>query len=480
MEAFLQILLQRESLRALDERILSASKELENADRLRQKGLVLGSDYYAAEGILSGLKAWQAQLSAKLSEAGYRLSVLAGETLTPAGKLSEKPYPLPDTEALLSRALESRADLKAAALEERSAEVQRRRTDSSLLPRADAFAAIGINSGDLSAAPSDRMVGVRLHMPFGDPAYPAKREGARALVEASRLDREALGDSVKSQVLSARAGYLGAASTLPLAKTTLERSQKSLELFRPLYREGRQSVLEVLRAEEAVARSQLQLLEAAQARGVRGADVDHEVVGERGEQPRRDQVVVEGVLDRDDARLADVDADHRAGAAATLAFESTPGGLRAGVVEAHPVDHGAVGHEAEQPRPGIARLRHGGDRADLDVPEAQNPETPDAGGLLVESGGQAERRREPQSERLDGERRMRTTQAAQESRQQTDDAEREVVRPLGVHPAQDEAEQEGVHPLQAIYSPTGVSVLAFSTRRRAIASSKSSRESKPW
>jgi len=262
VEAFLQILLQRESLRALDERILSASKELENADRLRQKGLVLGSDYYAAEGILSGLKAWQAQLSAKLSEAGYRLSVLAGETLTPAGKLSEKPYPLPDTEALLSRALESRADLKAAALEERSAEVQRRRTDSSLLPRADAFAAIGINSGDLSAAPSDRMVGVRLHMPFGDPAYPAKREGARALVEASRLDREALGDSVKSQVLSARAGYLGAASTLPLAKTTLERSQKSLELFRPLYREGRQSVLEVLRAEEAVARSQLQLLEA--------------------------------------------------------------------------------------------------------------------------------------------------------------------------------------------------------------------------
>lgn len=260
-EAFLQVLLQRESLRALDERILSASKELENADRLRQKGLVLGSDYYAAEGILSGLKAWQAQLSAKLSEAGYRLGVLAGETLTPAGSLSEKPYVLPEADALLSQAFASRADLKAATVEERSAEVRRKRTDSSLLPRADAFAAIGVNSGDLSAAPSDRLVGVRLNLPFGDPAYPAKREGARALVEASRREREALGDEVKAQVLCARAGYLGAVSALPLLRTTLERSQKSLELFRPLYREGRQSVLEVLRAEEAVARARLQLLE---------------------------------------------------------------------------------------------------------------------------------------------------------------------------------------------------------------------------
>jgi len=56
-------------------------------------------------------------------------------------------------------------------------------------------------------------------------------------------------------------GYRGACESLPIAKDMVEKAEESLRLFRPLYREGRQSIMEVLRAEEGVARAQAAFLE---------------------------------------------------------------------------------------------------------------------------------------------------------------------------------------------------------------------------
>ena len=81
--------------------------------------------------------------------------------------------------------------------------------------------------------------------------------------------------------------------------------------------------------------------------------------------------------------------------------EAAHRGIRPAVVEAHAVDQRAVVDEAEQARTLVARLRDGGDRADLDVPEAELAEAPHREGVLVEPRGDAERRREPEAERLD-------------------------------------------------------------------------------
>jgi hypothetical protein len=61
-------------------------------------------------------------------------------------------------------------------------------------------------------------------------------------------------------------------------------------------------------------------------------------------------------------------------------------GCGAHIVEPHAVDDGTIRDEAEQPRARIAGLRLRGDRSDLDVPEAEQAQTPDAAGVLVESG----------------------------------------------------------------------------------------------
>ena len=121
----------------------------------------------------------------------------------------------------------------------------------------------------------------------------------------------------------------------------------------------------------------------------------------RGEQPRALQIVGDGVIHRDDARLADVDADHRAVATASRCTQAADDRVGADVVEAHPVDDGAIGDQAEQPRSRVARLRLRGHRADLDVPEPEQAEAPDAAGVLVESGRDTERGRELDAERAD-------------------------------------------------------------------------------
>ena len=77
-----------------------------------------------------------------------------------------------------------------------------------------------------------------------------------------------------------------------------------------------------------------------------------------------------------------------------LARQPRRGGRRPVVVEPHAVDDRAVRDQAEQPRLRVAGLRARGDGADLDVAEAELAEAADAAGVLVESGGDAERRRE--------------------------------------------------------------------------------------
>ena len=66
--------------------------------------------------------------------------------------------------------------------------------------------------------------------------------------------------------------------------------------------------------------------------------------------------------------------------------------LGAVVVESHPVDDGAVGDEPEEARTRVAVLRDRGQRADLDVAEAEGVQPRGAANVLVEAGRDAERR----------------------------------------------------------------------------------------
>ncbi len=261
-DGYLRGLKDRALLAELEARIISSVAEIANAERLKRQGLVLGSDHQAALAILSGLKAWRARAAAEKAAHDVELSVLTGGPAPePSGSLRDWTPPLEDDPALVAGALSSRRDLRSADLRKQAAGVRREGASQSLLPVVDAFAAMQTAADGFNSGAASRLVGVRASIPFGDPAYTSRRAQAKAAEEAAALSREGLEDMVRGEVLSRAAGLRGTAAVLPELTESLARARQSLEQAQPLYREGRQSVMEVLRAEEAVARLEEMRLE---------------------------------------------------------------------------------------------------------------------------------------------------------------------------------------------------------------------------
>lgn len=256
-DGYVRGLKDRALLAELDERIASARKEVESAERLKKQGLVLGSDHQAALAILAGLKAWRDRAAAERGAHDAELATLVGGPVPePSGSLSEWTPPVEDDAALVAAALASREDLRAAGLRVSEAGVRRRAAAQSLLPVVDAFAAVETSADGLNSGAAARVVGLRASMPFGDPAYFGRRDRAQAAADAAGAERAQLEDAVRAEVLGRASGLRGLMAALPDIDESLARATESLDLVRPLYREGRQSIMEVLRAEEAVARAQ--------------------------------------------------------------------------------------------------------------------------------------------------------------------------------------------------------------------------------
>lgn len=257
LASYLQVIVSRRIGVMLDERIGSGSKAIEEAGQLKERGLVLGSDYFVAESIREGLKGWRIQVQGEETQALDRLAVLAGIVVpVPPLRFSETPLEIPSTETLIGQALESRPDLRIARLAAQSAEASRFQARSSLLPRASAFGNLQANTNDFTSAPSNALVGLQLDIPLGDPAYGPRRIRSQADFDARRRQADAAAETVRMDVAQAAQSYRTAVQSLAAARQTRDRAARALELFRPLYRSGRQSVMEVLRAEEGLARAE--------------------------------------------------------------------------------------------------------------------------------------------------------------------------------------------------------------------------------
>ena len=250
---WLTVLLRARLAELAAESVKASEEELKTAQMLKDKGMVLGSDYYGAEAILSTLKGYKLNWDKALELEQEKLGIAVGRPggVMAAGQLADPGFPALERGPLAAAAA-GRKDVKALEKMAEIAKVSARMQENSVLPTVEAFGAWETNSESLSDFKGNRLVGLRLSMPIGDPAWFAKRDAARA--EASMASSRA--DEARRQadieLAEALNNYKAASESLPVARETVEKARQSLELFRPLYRQGRQSVLEVLRAQASV------------------------------------------------------------------------------------------------------------------------------------------------------------------------------------------------------------------------------------
>ena len=180
-------------------------------------------------------------------------------------------------------------------------------------------------------------------------------------------------------------------------------------------------------------------LQLAQAGGVRRGDVDGHVIGQPVDLAQAVQVIVFGGLVGRVLVLADVDAEQAAGA--TCLADIAHQRIHALVVETEPVDHRFLLRQPEHARLRVAGLWARGDRTHFHEAEAQREQGVNVRTVLVQSGGEANRIRESQPERL-GRQRLRwlgdqRIQAAAVGRLQR--RQPEAVRTLGIEGKQERA-----------------------------------------
>lgn len=247
---------------ALSERAASASTMVADAQRLVKSGMVLGSDYSAAQALLAKLRGQAALEARRFEGARARMHVLSGGAAAAEGPLSGVPPALPEAPALTAAAAEHRGDLAAARFGVSAAAEARTAAERSLLPRVEGFAQVQDSGRNFLDGGTSRLVGLRAEIPFGDAGFFPRRARARAAALRAEAGARAAAEETAAAIANARASYAGALEALPLIVESRDKAKESLELFRPLYRQGRQSVLEVLRAEDALAQAELAVVDA--------------------------------------------------------------------------------------------------------------------------------------------------------------------------------------------------------------------------
>lgn len=259
---YLRLLLHRDLIHHIDQRLAASDNQIADARRLRAKGLVLGSDFFAAEAVRGNLKAWRIETATSQESLAARLEILTGKNdWKPIETFREIQDVVASEQALLQTALAKRPALKAAAVNTNMAEENRRQAGRSVLPELKAFASLETNTHDFSRNPTTHGLGLSASVPFGDPAYLARRSASAALERAAQKNQEAVTDQIRTDIAQAYAAFQGARSTVEARRETVHQAEESLRLFRPLYRSGRQSILDVLRAEETLGRAQAAYLE---------------------------------------------------------------------------------------------------------------------------------------------------------------------------------------------------------------------------
>jgi hypothetical protein len=133
-------------------------------------------------------------------------------------------------------------------------------------------------------------------------------------------------------------------------------------------------------------------LQRAKAGRVRRADVQDNVIGERGQKTERIKIIRDRFFDRRDLRFADVDADGNAWPTAALAqfSQACRDSVGTVIVESEPVDQRALLRITENARPRVPRLGLCRNGADFDEAKTERGPGGNCDAILIEASGQAD------------------------------------------------------------------------------------------
>ncbi|MBN1587072.1 MAG: TolC family protein [Candidatus Omnitrophica bacterium] len=227
----------------------AALKDLEQAEDLKDRGVVLGADYYAAQVVERSLKQFDLQAKARVQAILHQAEVLAGGRISGQKPEGELPLPGPEEGALpdwLDRAHAHRPDIKALHEVIAAQEQWLKKEKRAYLPRVNAFGRVESNTRDFEGSGENYTAGLLGRMDLWDPSRAGRVGEQEQVLEELGCDLQQLRDAVSVEVSDAWQHCQALRRQVPEAAQAVRDAEEAVRLVIPLYEEGRKSIADLL------------------------------------------------------------------------------------------------------------------------------------------------------------------------------------------------------------------------------------------
>jgi outer membrane protein TolC len=284
-DAYGQVLVAIASKQAATAAVDAARADRQLAGDRRDAGLVTDADVLQLDVHVARMREQQIRADADETIARARLNQVMGEALDAQFTLELAPEAAAmaagDVGVLEAEALENRADVKMATLNEQLAGAARDAAHAAFLPQVSAQGGWEANGGAWNSRASSWVVGavarINLFQGFGDRARVAEAEEQ---MTRKALEREKTETSARLDVRIARARLDAARASETVGRTAADQARESRRIIRDRYEGGLTDVASLLRAAEAVQQAETRQI-AAQVDVVLAAAALQRAVGKQ-------------------------------------------------------------------------------------------------------------------------------------------------------------------------------------------------------
>jgi outer membrane protein TolC len=250
LESYLGILLAQEVVDIVTGIRAEIDQDLKQAEDLKQKGMILGADFYAARVIAASIDQEYNRARALLKSSRMLMNILMGAepdlAWDPVGKLPELKREAVDLRVWLSQSYQQRKDLAAMDQMVDAARIESLRQKTSFLPKFYGFGSLNEDANTWRSGGENFTVGFKGTMDFFDPTYPGRIQGAKHKYEELKSDRQALRDEIVKDLVLELSRYETATADHPVLKQAAQDAQQASEQTAKLYQEGRKSIADLL------------------------------------------------------------------------------------------------------------------------------------------------------------------------------------------------------------------------------------------
>ncbi len=250
VEAYLRVILWERNYALAEEIDGDSGKDIRQAEDLKQRGMILGADYYAAKVIGSTITRFGRETDARRRTARMLLNILMNDDPQKQyrlrGYLPREPRANRELASWLRDAEQSRKDLAAVRAAVKAQEADLFKERASLLPRIGAVGNVEENTHNLKNGGGSYLIGFQGAMDLADCTYYPRVRKALAGLHKLQEDETQLKDAIARSLAEAYEKYEAVRFNIPVVLQAVGDVSEAVKLTAPLYREGRKSIKDLL------------------------------------------------------------------------------------------------------------------------------------------------------------------------------------------------------------------------------------------